>query len=106
MPYCSQAIALLFYHLPPCSDLLNLILGEHPLTPSECERHISTFPKVKLRLLSEPNKFRPCQLIVFEEFLMVFDTVDHKDSGELFDFKQGPDSMEKLAGASALKILF
>ena len=37
---------------------------------------------------------------------MVFDTVDHKDSGELFDFKQGPDSVEKLCGVSALETLF
>ena len=47
------------------------------------------------RLLSEPSKFHPCQLIVFEEFLVVFDTVEHKDSGELFNFKQGPDPIGK-----------
>ena len=51
--------------------------------------------KVMLKLDSEPKKFRSCQLIVFQEFLMVFDIIDHRDTGELFDFKllvQGPTS--------------
>ena len=51
--------------------------------------HMVMSAKMKLRLISEPNKFRSCQLIVFEEFLIVFDIVDRRDSGELFDFKQG-----------------
>ena len=57
--------------------------------------HMVMSAKVKLRLLSEPSKFHPCQLIVFEEFLVVFDTVEHKDSGELFNFKQGHYSIVK-----------